>query len=91
MITELYLLQLLIYSSLTLQARLGCTTVVVAHRLSTIQGADIIAAIADGTVAEVGTHSQLLTMKRVYYDLVTAQVIYYFYFREITETVYFLF
>ena len=57
-----------------LQARQGRTTVVVAHRLSTIQNADIIAAIADGRVAEVGTHSQLLRMKGVYYDLVTAQV-----------------
>ena len=64
------------YSSITLQARLGRTTVVVAHRLSTIQGADIIAVIANGRVAEVGTHSQLLTMKGVYYDLVTAQVFY---------------
>ena len=58
------------YSSITLQARLGLTTVVIA------QGADIIAAIADGRVAEVGTHSQLLRMKGVYYDLVTAQVFY---------------
>jgi len=57
-----------------IQARQGRTTIVIAHRLSTIQGADIIAAFANGKVAESGTHSQLLQMRGVYYDLVTAQV-----------------
>ena len=50
-----------------LQARQGRTTIVITHPLSTIQGADIIAALANGKVVERGTHS-------VYYDLVTAQV-----------------
>jgi len=57
-----------------IQARQGRTTIVVAHRLSTIQGADIIAAFANGKVVEKGTHSQLLQMRGVYYNLVTAQV-----------------
>ena len=57
-----------------IQARQGRTTIAVAHRLSTIQGADIIAAFANGKVVEKGTHSQLLQMRGVYYDLVTAQV-----------------
>ena len=60
------------------QARQGRTTIVIAHRLSTIQGADIIAAIADGRVVETGTHSQLLKMKGVYFDLVAAQVCAHF-------------
>lgn len=38
----------------------GRTTVIVAHRLSTITGADKIAVIKDGVVAEEGTHKQLL-------------------------------
>lgn len=38
----------------------GRTTVIVAHRLSTITGADKIAVIKDGVVAEEGRHEQLL-------------------------------
>ncbi|KAI8620681.1 putative ABC transporter protein, partial [Chytriomyces sp. MP71] len=41
----------------------GRTTVTIAHRLSTIQNADIIAVVKDGTVAELGTHNQLLGHK----------------------------
>jgi len=43
--------------------------------LSTVQTADLIAAIQDGHVAELGTLSQLLDLKGIYYDLVTAQMI----------------
>lgn len=35
----------------------------------------MIAAIQHGRVAEVGTHSQLMDLKGVYYDLVTAQMV----------------
>ena len=74
------ILSLLKYDCTTIiilvQARQGRTTIVIAHRLSTIQGADIIAAFANGKVVERGTHSQLLQMRGVYYDLVTAQVQY---------------
>uniref|UniRef100_A0ACD5U007 Uncharacterized protein n=1 Tax=Avena sativa TaxID=4498 RepID=A0ACD5U007_AVESA len=38
----------------------GRTTVIVAHRLSTIQGADIIAVLKDGAIAEKGTHEILM-------------------------------
>jgi ATP-binding cassette subfamily B (MDR/TAP) protein 1 len=38
----------------------GRTTVVVAHRLSTIQGADTIAVVRAGQLVEQGTHAQLL-------------------------------
>lgn len=50
------------------------TTIVVAHRLSTIQDADRIAVIANKGIAESGTHSELLTRKGIYASLCAAQV-----------------
>ncbi|XP_032847569.2 ATP-binding cassette sub-family B member 5 [Tyto alba] len=55
-------------------ARQGRTCIVVAHRLMTIQTADIIAVIQNGRVVEQGTHSQLLAKEGHYYALVNAQV-----------------
>lgn len=55
-------------------ARLGRTCIVIAHRLSTIQNADIIMVIQNGTVAEQGTHAQLMARQGAYYALVNAQV-----------------
>jgi subfamily B ATP-binding cassette protein MsbA len=40
----------------------GRTTLVIAHRLTTIQDADQIAVIADGQIAELGTHAELLQL-----------------------------
>lgn len=51
----------------------GRTTVVVAHRLSTIKNADRIAVIADGKVAEEGTHSALLEKNGMYAELYNQQ------------------
>ena len=42
------------------------TTIVVAHRLSTIREADSIAVIEDGVVAEQGTHDELLASQGRY-------------------------
>ena len=53
----------------------GRTTITIAHRLSTIQNADIIVAIGDGKVAEMGTHMELLEQQGIYHDLVQAQSI----------------
>lgn len=58
------------------QVRLGRTTIVVAHRLSTIRNADVIAGFDKGKVVELGTHSELMEKKGVYYTLVTMQVMY---------------
>jgi ATP-binding cassette subfamily B protein len=44
----------------------GRTTLVIAHRLSTVMGADQILVLAQGRVAERGTHAQLLELKGEY-------------------------
>ena len=47
------------------------TTVVVAHRLSTIKGADLIAVVKDGVIAEKGKHEILINiMNGIYANLV---------------------
>ena len=51
----------------------GRTTIVVAHRLSTIKNADKIAVIADGSVKEEGTHSKLIENKGIYAELYSQQ------------------
>ena len=57
-----------------LQARKGRTTIVIAHRLSTVRTADVIVGIEKGRVVEQGTHEQLMEKKGVYHTLVTNQV-----------------
>lgn len=53
----------------------GRTTVAVAHRLSTIQNADVIYVLKDGRVAERGTHQELLRAHGIYAELVTQQAL----------------
>uniref|UniRef100_A0A8C3S2A9 ATP-binding cassette sub-family B member 5 n=1 Tax=Chelydra serpentina TaxID=8475 RepID=A0A8C3S2A9_CHESE len=57
------------------KASKGRTTLVIAHRLSTIRTANVIVAIAGGAVAEVGTHTELMEKRGLYYSLATAQSI----------------
>ena len=51
----------------------GRTTFVIAHRLSTIRGADKIAVIENGIIAESGTHEELLEKGGLYASLLQAQ------------------
>ncbi|OVA16156.1 ABC transporter [Macleaya cordata] len=51
----------------------GRTTLVIAHRLSTVQNAHQIALCSDGKIAELGTHSELLAKKGLYASLVGTQ------------------
>ena len=51
----------------------GKTSFIVAHRLSTIQSADVILVMKDGNVIEQGTHEELLKEKGFYYELYRSQ------------------
>ena len=55
------------------RAQQGRTTIIVAHRLSTILNADLIYAFDKGKVVEYGTHSELMSRKGIYYNLVMTQ------------------
>ena len=49
------------------KAREGRTTIIVAHRLSTIYNSDNIAVLYNGQVIEQGTHSELMGQHGTYY------------------------
>jgi ATP-binding cassette subfamily B protein len=50
------------------------TAVVIAHRMSTIRDADMIAVLEKGRLAELGNHEQLMARQGLYYYLNTVQV-----------------
>jgi ATP-binding cassette subfamily B protein len=52
----------------------GRTTVVIAHRLSTVQNADQIVVLEGGKIIEIGTHTELISKKGSYYNLVKNQL-----------------
>ena len=52
---------------------MGRTTLIIAHRLSTIRAAKRIVSIADGAIAECGTHDELLQKGGIYADLYRTQ------------------
>lgn len=51
----------------------GRTTIAVAHRLSTIQKADIIYVFDGGKIVESGSHQELIRVKGRYFELVNMQ------------------
>jgi len=50
------------------------TTLVIAHRLSTVRGADTIVVLDHGRVAEAGAHAELLARRGLYARLISAQL-----------------
>ena len=55
-------------------ARLRCTRIVVAHRLSTIRHADLILVMDEGRIVEYGTHGELAAGGGTYAELIAQQV-----------------
>ena len=53
--------------------RAGKTTILIAHRISTIQNADIIMVLENGTAAEIGNHASLMEKHGIYYDMFEKQ------------------
>ena len=51
----------------------GRTTLMIAHRLSTVQNADLILVVRNGRIVEQGTHRSLLAKKGYYQELYTRQ------------------
>ena len=51
----------------------GRTSIVIAHRLSTVRNADVILVVKDGKIVERGRHEELMAAKGVYYRLYTRQ------------------
>ena len=52
----------------------GRTTIVIAHRLSTIREAHSIVVLEKGSVAEIGTHDELMAQRGLYYYLSSQQL-----------------
>ncbi|GAA4485832.1 ABC transporter ATP-binding protein [Gluconacetobacter asukensis] len=55
------------------QLRQGRTTIVVAHRLSTVRSADLVVVLADGQGVECGTHADLMAADGLYARMVRTQ------------------
>ena len=51
------------------QAREGRTCITIAHRLATVQQADVICVLKQGVIAEMGSHAQLLEKQGLYCQL----------------------
>ncbi|KZL85788.1 abc transporter [Colletotrichum incanum] len=57
------------------RASKGRTMICVAHRLATVQNADVIFVLGEGKVLEKGTHSELLKMQGVYWHMCQSQAL----------------
>lgn len=61
------------------------TTVVVAHRLSTIKGADLIAVVKNGVIAEKGKHQDLINIEGGIYASLVASSTHQCHFLDISS------
>jgi ATP-binding cassette subfamily B protein len=55
------------------EERKNQTSIIIAHRISTVQNADQIIVIEDGEIVEKGNHETLLALKGLYYDMAQKQ------------------
>ena len=53
--------------------RAGKTTILIAHRISTIQNADIILVLEDGEAKEIGNHEELMEKNGIYRSMFEQQ------------------
>jgi ABC-type bacteriocin/lantibiotic exporter with double-glycine peptidase domain len=53
---------------------LGCTQIIIAHRLSTVRNADCILVLDGGVLLEQGTHHELMRQNRYYAQLIRSQL-----------------
>jgi len=56
------------------KARQGRTAILIAHRLSTVINADVIAVVDNGVIVESGRHQELLDKRGAYYNLIRSQL-----------------
>jgi ATP-binding cassette subfamily B protein len=54
-------------------AMVGRTTLIIAHRLATVQRADRIIVMEDGRIVETGTHASLVALGGIYANLAALQ------------------
>ena len=55
------------------EVRRGKTTILIAHRITTIQNADVIMVLEEGELAECGNHDQLMALNGIYKDMFDKQ------------------
>lgn len=53
----------------------GRTSLIISHRVSTVKDADLIVVLSEGTIAEQGTHDELLSLNGIYADIYYKQLL----------------